>query len=32
MPSDILGSEVLEQSEDGKRSFRFVKGPIFTSC
>jgi MoxR-like ATPase len=30
MPSDILGSEVLEQSEDGKRSFRFVKGPIFT--
>ncbi|QKV17085.1 AAA family ATPase [Oricola thermophila] len=30
MPSDILGSEVLEQSEDGRRSFRFVKGPIFT--
>ena len=30
MPSDILGSEVLEQTEDGKRSFRFVKGPIFT--
>ncbi len=30
MPPDILGSEVLEQAGDGKRSFRFVKGPIFT--
>ena len=30
MPSDILGSEVLEQDEDGRRSFRFIKGPIFT--
>jgi MoxR-like ATPase len=30
MPPDILGSEVLEQAADGKRSFRFVKGPIFT--
>jgi MoxR-like ATPase len=29
MPSDILGSEVLEQSDKGKRSFRFLKGPIF---
>ncbi len=29
MPSDILGSEILHQDEDGKRSFRFVKGPIF---
>jgi len=29
MPSDILGSEVLEQDEDGKRSFRFIRGPIF---
>src|SRR5215217_195754 len=29
MPSDILGSEVLEESQGGKRSFRFVKGPIF---
>ncbi|MGL4406331.1 MAG: AAA family ATPase, partial [Notoacmeibacter sp.] len=24
MPPDILGSEVLEQAADGKRSFRFV--------
>ena len=30
MPSDILGSEVMDQDADGKRSFRFVAGPIFT--
>ena len=30
MPSDIVGSEVLEDGTAGKRSFRFVKGPIFT--
>ena len=30
MPSDILGSEVMDQDDDGKRSFRFVPGPIFT--
>ena len=30
MPSDILGSEVLEQGENGKRSFRFIEGPVFT--
>ena len=30
MPSDIVGSEVLEEDADGRRSFRFVKGPIFT--
>ncbi|MGO4832138.1 AAA family ATPase [Rhizobiaceae sp. 2RAB30] len=29
MPSDILGSEVLEQDENGRRSFRFIPGPIF---
>src|SRR5215210_3491875 len=29
MPSDILGSEVLEESQGGKRSFRFIAGPIF---
>ncbi|AJY45974.1 AAA family ATPase [Martelella endophytica] len=29
MPSDILGSEVLEESEAGRRSFRFIKGPVF---
>jgi len=30
MPSDIVGSEVLEESAKGKRSFRFLKGPVFT--
>jgi MoxR-like ATPase len=30
MPSDIVGSEVLEESTGGKRSFRFLKGPVFT--
>jgi len=30
MPSDILGSEVLDQSGDGSRSFRFIAGPVFT--
>ena len=30
MPADILGSEVLDQDEQGRRHFRFVKGPIFT--
>ncbi len=29
MPSDILGSEVLEESAAGKRSFRFIPGPVF---
>ena len=29
MPSDILGSEVLEEDERGHRAFRFIKGPIF---
>lgn len=29
MPADILGSEVLEESESGRRSFRFLEGPVF---
>src|ERR1700752_2013718 len=29
MPSDILGAEVLDESNSGKRSFRFISGPIF---
>src|SRR6056297_306987 len=31
MPSDITGTQVLEEDEHGKRSFRFVEGPIFTN-
>jgi MoxR-like ATPase len=30
MPSDIIGSEVLEEDENGKKNFRFIEGPIFT--
>ncbi len=30
MPSDIIGAEVLEEVDYGKRNFRFVQGPIFT--
>ncbi|MCB1511949.1 MAG: AAA family ATPase, partial [Hyphomicrobiaceae bacterium] len=31
MPSDIIGSEVLEENPNGgQRAFRFIKGPIFT--
>jgi len=29
MPADIIGSEVLEESESGRRSFRFLPGPVF---
>jgi MoxR-like ATPase len=29
MPSDILGAEVLDESSAGKRSFRFIAGPVF---
>ena len=29
MPADILGTEILEETTDGSRAFRFVKGPIF---
>jgi MoxR-like ATPase len=34
MPSDIIGAEVLEEAQGapgtgGRRSFRFIKGPIF---
>ena len=29
MPADILGSEVLEESETGRRAFRFIEGPVF---
>ncbi len=29
MPADILGSEVLEENESGRRAFRFIEGPVF---
>jgi MoxR-like ATPase len=30
MPADILGSEVLEEGDSGRRAFRFIEGPVFT--
>jgi MoxR-like ATPase len=31
MPSDIVGTDILEETEDGKRLFRFQAGPIFAN-
>ena len=31
MPSDITGTNVLEEDDAGRREFRFVEGPIFTN-
>jgi MoxR-like ATPase len=29
MPSDITGTEIIDENPDGGRSFRFVHGPVF---
>jgi MoxR-like ATPase len=31
MPSDITGTNVLEEEDSGRRNFRFVEGPVFTN-
>src|SRR5476651_2557142 len=31
MPSDITGTTILDENEQGKREFRFVRGPIFAN-
>lgn len=31
MPTDIVGSEILQDAVDGKRAFDFVPGPVFTN-
>ena len=31
MPSDITGTNVLEEDDEGHRNFRFVAGPIFSN-
>jgi MoxR-like ATPase len=31
MPSDITGTTILDETEEGKREFRFVRGPIFAN-
>jgi MoxR-like ATPase len=30
MPADIVGTDILEEAEDGRREFRFQPGPVFT--
>jgi len=31
MPADIIGTNVIDQSEDGRRSFHFEAGPVFSN-
>jgi len=31
MPSDITGSDIIEEGSKGKRGFKFIKGPVFTN-
>lgn len=31
MPTDIVGSEILQQGASGERSFQFVPGPVFAN-
>ena len=31
MPSDITGTTILDETAEGKREFRFVRGPIFSN-
>ena len=31
MPSDVVGTEVLQQTDDGRRRFEFQPGPVFTN-
>ncbi len=31
MPSDIIGSELIEESKNGGKEFKFIKGPIFSN-
>ena len=31
MPTDIVGSEILQTAQDGERNFKFVPGPIFAN-
>ena len=31
MPSDILGTEIIDTNQEGKRYFKFVKGPVFAN-
>ncbi len=31
MPTDITGTDIIEDDEQGKRNWRFIPGPIFTN-
>ena len=31
MPGDIIGSNVVRETDDGKKSFEFQQGPVFTN-
>jgi len=31
MPADVIGTDILEEAEDGRREFRFQPGPVFTN-
>ena len=31
MPGDIIGSNVVRETDDGKKSFEFQRGPVFTN-
>jgi MoxR-like ATPase len=31
MPADIIGTDILEESGDGRRAFRFQPGPVFAN-
>ncbi len=31
MPSDIVGTDILEESAEGRRAFRFQHGPVFAN-
>jgi MoxR-like ATPase len=31
MPSDITGTDIIQENEDGRREFEFIKGPVFAN-
>ena len=30
MPSDITGTDILDETTEGRRAFRFIRGPVFS--
>jgi MoxR-like ATPase len=31
MPADITGTDIIQETESGKREFQFIKGPVFAN-